>query len=87
MKKRVIKTNQLINEKIRKTCERIPIEKRKQVVLGLCILFAAFFSYVLWDSFHSKGVQKLIKIEHITPLDLPQDTLINHFKNWTNGYK
>lgn len=87
MKKRVVKMNQLIDKKIRKACERIPIEKRKQVVLGLCILFAVFFSFILWDSFHSEGVQKLIEIEHITPLDLPQDTLINHFKNWTNGYK
>lgn len=79
--------NQSIDKKIKAGCERIPEKKRKFIVLILCFLFVAIFIVIIWDSFHSKGVQKTMKIEHITPLDLPQDTLINHFKNWTNGCK
>lgn len=85
MKKQTVKIKQLINDKIRNTCERIPPNKRKCVVLGMCLLFVAIFSFMLWKSFQTEGVQKLIKIEHITPLDLPEDSLSNHLKKYLHG--
>ena len=81
MKSRIAGFNQSIDKKIKAGCERIPEKKRKLIVLSLCFLFVAIFIVMLWDSFHFEGAQKMMKIEHITPLDLPQDTLINHFKN------
>jgi TRAP-type C4-dicarboxylate transport system permease small subunit len=79
--------NQSIDKKIKTACNRIPEKKRKFIVLILCFLFLAIFVVMLWNSFQSEGVQKLIEIEHITPLDLPQDTIVKQFKQFINGYK
>jgi hypothetical protein len=54
-------------------------------VLILCFLFVSFFIFSLIDAFQSEGVKEMMKIELITPLDLPQDTLIQKFKEFTNG--
>ncbi len=85
MKKKIIGLNQSIDKKIRNVCEKIPQKKRKFFVLILCFLFVSFFIFSLIDAFQSEGVKKMMKIEHITPLDLPQDTLIQKFKEFTNG--
>ena len=81
MKQKIRKTSRLIDDTIRKACERIPQKKRKVVVLGLCILFASVFSFMLWDSFNNQEVQKILDIEHIKPFDLPQDSLIHKLKD------
>lgn len=85
MKKKIIGLNQSIDKKIRNVCEKIPQKKRKYFVLILCFLFVSFFIFSLIDAFQSEGVKEMMKIEHITPLDLPQDTLIQKFKEFTNG--
>ena len=87
MNKKTTGLNQSIDKKIKAGCERIPEKKRKFIVLSLCFLFVAIFVVMLWDSFQSEGVQKMMKIEHITPLDLPQDTIVKQFKYLINGYK
>jgi len=79
MKTKFKEINQSLDGKIRKACEGIPPKKRKFVVLCLCLTFVVVFSIMLWQSFQTEGVKKLINIEHITPLDLPQDSLTNHF--------
>ena len=81
MKQKIRKTSRLLDDTIRKACERIPQKKRKVVVLGLCILFTSVFSFMLWDSFNNQEVQKIPDIEHIKSLDLPQDTLTHKLKD------
>ena len=81
MKQKIRKTSRLLDDTIRKACERIPQKQRKLVVLGLCFLFVAVFSFMLWDSFNNQEVQKILNIEHIKSLDLPQDTLIHKLKD------
>ncbi len=81
MKQKIRKTSRLLDDTILKACERIPQKKRKVVVLGLCILFASVFSFMLWGSFNNQEVQKIPDIEHIKPLDLPQDSLIHKLKD------
>lgn len=85
MKTKIKKINQSVDGKIRNVCEKIPQKKRKFFVLILCFLFVSFFIFSLIDAFQSEGVKRMMKIEHITPLDLPQDTLIQKFKEFTNG--
>ncbi len=85
MKTKIKKINQSIDKKIRNVCEKIPEKKRKFFVLILCFLFVSFFIFSLIEAFQSEGVKEMMKIEHITPLDLPQDTLIQKFKEFTNG--
>lgn len=85
MKKKIIGLNQSIDKKIRNVCEKIPQKKRKFFVLILCFMFVSFFIFSLIDAFQSKGVKRMMKIEHITPLDLPEDTLSNHLKNYLHG--
>ncbi|MDD4192923.1 MAG: TraL conjugative transposon family protein [Mangrovibacterium sp.] len=81
MKQKVSKTGRLLDDTLRKACERIPVKKRKLVVLGLCFLFVTVFSIMLWSSFNNPAAQKILNIEHIKPLDLPQDSLIQNFKD------
>lgn len=85
MKTKIKKINQSVDGKIRNVCEKIPQKKRKFFVLILCFLFVSFFIFSLIEAFQSEGVKRMMKIEHITPLDLPQDTLIQKFKEFTNG--
>lgn len=81
MKQKVTKTSRLLDDTIRKACERIPQKKRKKVVLGLCFFFVAIFFVMLWDTFHKQEGQKLFEIEHMKPLDLPHDSLIHKRKD------
>ena len=81
MKQKVSKTGRLLDDTLQKACERIPVKKRKLVVLGLCFLFVTVFSIMLWSSFNNPAAQKILNIEHIKPLDLPQDSLIQNFKD------
>jgi len=85
MRNNNLKINRSLDNKIRNACERIPQRKRKYVALMLCFSFVVLFSFMIWDSFQSEGVKKMMKIEHITPLDLPQDSLIQKLKEFTNG--
>ena len=85
MGKNILKINRSLDDKIRNACEKMPQKKRNVFVLILCFAFVAFFLFTLWDTFQSEGVKEMIKIEHITPLDLPQDSLIQKFKEFTNG--
>jgi len=85
MKRKIIGLNQSIDKKIRISCEKMPEKKRKLFVLILCFLFVAFFVFILVDAFNSEEVKEMMKIEHITPLDLPQDTLTNQFKKFIHG--
>ena len=85
MKRKVKKPGEVIDRKIKNICERMPQRKRKITVMILCFLFVAFFVFMLVDAFKSEGVKEMIKIEHITPLDLPQDTLTNQLKKFIHG--
>jgi TRAP-type C4-dicarboxylate transport system permease small subunit len=84
MKNKIKKINQSVDGKIRNICEKMPEKRRKLYVLILCFLFTSFFIFSLIDAFQSEGVKEMMKIEHITPLDLPQDTLIQRHKEFTN---
>lgn len=86
MNEKISKTSQMLDDTIRKACERIPQKKRKPVVFGLCFLFVAVFSFMLWDSFTSQ-VQKVPEIKHIKSLDLPKDSLIHKLKDVIHGQK
>jgi len=81
MKQKIRKTSRVLDDTIRKACERIPQKKRKIVVFGLCFLFVSVFSFMIWDSFNNQEVQKIFEIEHIKPIDLPQDTLTHTLKD------
>jgi hypothetical protein len=87
MKQKIKKTSRLLDDTLRKACGRIPQKKRKVVVLGMCFLFVVVFSFMLWDSFHNQEANKIFEIKHIKPLDLPQDSLIQKFKNKFHGQK
>ena len=85
MKNQIRKINHSVDGKIRNICEKIPAKKRKLFVMILCFLFTSFFIFSLIDAFQSDGVKRMMKIEHITPLDLPEDTIIQKFKDFKNG--
>ncbi len=85
MKEKITGLHQSIDKKLRTYCEKIPPKKRKIIVLIFCLLFMAFFIFTLQDAFRAMNVKEMIKIEHITPLDLPQDTIIQKFKDFKNG--
>ncbi len=85
MGKNIAKINHSFDRKIRNTCERIPLQKRKFMVLGLGLSFILLFSFMVWDTFHPESAKGKIKIEHITPLDLSQDTLVNKLKKYSYG--
>jgi hypothetical protein len=85
MKNLIKKINQSVDGKIRNICEKIPQKKQKSLVLILCFLFTSFFIISLIEAFQSEGAKKMMKIEHITPLDLPEDTLANHLKKYLYG--
>ncbi|MDX8341673.1 TraL conjugative transposon family protein [Draconibacterium sp. IB214405] len=87
MKNRFSELKRLSREKLKGSCDRIPEKKRRRVVLGMCVLFTLLFAFALWDSFRDAKVKDLFQIEHITPLDLPQDSIINHLKDLTDGQK
>jgi hypothetical protein len=86
MRDKIKNTSQALDDTIRKACERIPQKKRKPVVFGLCFLFVAVFSFMLWDSFTNQ-VRKVPEIKHIKSLDLPQDSLIHKLKDVIHGQK
>ena len=85
MKNQIRKINQSVDGKIRNICEKIPEKKRKLFVMILCFLFSSFFIFSLIDALQSEGVKEMMKIEHITPLDLPEDTIIQKIKDLKNG--
>jgi len=80
MSEKISKASQILDDTIRKACEWIPQKKRKPVVFGLCLLFVAVFSFMLWDSFTNQ-VRKVPEIKHIKSLDLPTDSLIHKLKD------
>lgn len=86
MNEKMSKASQALDNTIRKACERIPQKKRKPVVFGLCLLFIAVFSFMLWDSFTNQ-VRKVPEMKHIKSLDLPQDSLIQKLKDVIHGQK
>jgi hypothetical protein len=86
MNEKVSKASQALDDTIRKACDRIPQKKRKSVVFGLCFLFVAAFSFILWDSFTNQ-VRKVPEIKHIKSLDLPTDSLIHKLKDVIHGQK
>lgn len=86
MNEKVSKASRMLDDTIRKACERIPQKKRKPVVFGLCVLFVAVFSFMLWDSFTNQ-VRKVPQIKHIKSLDLPKDSLIHKLKDVIHGQK
>lgn len=86
MNEKVSKASRILDDTIRKACERIPQKKRKPIVFGLCVLFVAVFSFMLWDSFTNQ-VRKVPEIKHIKSLDLPQDSLIHKLKDVIHGQK
>lgn len=81
MKQKVRKSYRMLDDTLRKACEKIPQKKRKAVVFGMCFLFISVFSFILWDSFYNQEVYKMFDIKHIELLDLPQDSLFQEFKN------
>lgn len=87
MKQKVRKINRLLDNTLRKACARIPQEKRKVVVFGMCFLFVVVFSFMLWDSFQNQEANNGFEIKHIKSLDLPQDSLNQKFKNKIHGQK
>ena len=87
MKQKIRMTRRFPDDTLRKACEKIPLKKRKVVVLGMCFLFVTVFSVMLWDSFHNQKLNKMPEIKHIKPLDLPQDSLTQKSKNEFHGNK
>jgi len=87
MQNRFSEFKRLSREKLKRSCDRIPENKRRMVVLGMCVMFTLLFAFALCDSFRDPKVKDLFKIEHITPLDLPQDSIINQLKDLTDGQK
>lgn len=87
MKQKIRLTRRFPDDTLRKACEKIPQRRRKLVVLGMCFLFVAVFSFMLWDSFNNQEVNKMPEIRHIEPLDLPQDSIIQKFKDVIHGQK
>lgn len=87
MSEKIHKISQFLDDNIRKACERIPQKKRKSVVFGLCFLFVAVFSVMLWNSFNNQEVHKMIEFEHIKSLNLPHDSLIYKLKDVIHGQK
>ena len=87
MKKMISKTGLYLNEKLKRNCEKIPVKRRKTAVLMMCLLFSLVFVLMIWDSFQKQEVQDVFQIEHLTPLDIPQDSLINELKNLLHGQK
>jgi hypothetical protein len=87
MKPKIRLTSRMLDGTLRRACEMIPQKRRKLVVLGLCFLFVAVFSVMLWDSFHNQKLNKMPEIEHIKPLDLPQDSIIQKIKDAIHGQK
>ena len=87
MKNRFSEFKRFSREKLKGSCDSIPEKKRRMVVLGMCVLFTLLFALILWYSFRDPKVKDLFKIEHITPLDLPQDSIINQLKDLTDGQK
>jgi len=85
MKEKITGLHQSIDKKLRTYSEKIPPQKRKIIVFISCLLFMAFFIFTLLDAFRAMNVKEMIKIEHITPLDLPQDTIIQKIKDFKNG--
>lgn len=85
MKEKITGLHQSIDKKLRTYSEKIPPQKRKIIVFISCLLFMAFFIFTLLDAFRAMNVKEMIKIEHITPLDLPEDTIIQKFKDFKNG--
>ncbi|HBL77036.1 MAG: hypothetical protein A2W90_19305 [Bacteroidetes bacterium GWF2_42_66] len=86
MNEKMSKASRMLDDTIRKACERISQKKRKPVVFGLCFLFVAVFSFMLWDSFTNQ-VRKVPDIKHIKSLDLPKDSLIHKLKDVIHGQK
>lgn len=87
MQNRFSKFKRLSRDKLKGSCDRIPEKKRRMVVLGMCVLFTLLLAFALWDSFRDSKVKDLFQIEHITPFDLPQDSIINQLKDLTDGQK
>lgn len=85
MQKRFSELKRLSRDRLKGSCDRIPEKKRRMVILGMCVLFTLLFAFALWNSFRDPKVKDLFQIEHITPLDLPQDSIINHLKDLTDG--
>jgi hypothetical protein len=87
MKQKVRMINRALDDTLRKACEKIPQKKRKVVVFGMCFLFVVVFSFMLGDSFQNQEANNGFEIKHIKPLDLPQDSLNQKFKNEYYGQK
>lgn len=87
MSEKISKASQTLDDTIRKACEQIPQKKRKPAVFGLCFLFGAVFSVMLWNSCYNPEAQKIIDIKHLRPLDLPKDSLIHKLKDVIHGQK
>ena len=85
MSEKIRKASQALDDIIRKACERIPQKKRTPAVFGLCLLFVAVFTFMLWNSFHNQKEHKVINIKHMKPLDLPKDSLIYKLKDAIYG--
>lgn len=76
----------LLDEKVKKECERLSPRSRIALVIGLCTIFSVSFIIIFVSSLYEINMpNKAIEIEHITPLDLNQEKdslIINNFRDY-----
>lgn len=64
----------LLDEKVKRECERLSPKSRMVLVIGLCTVFLVSFIIIFISSLYEINMpNKVIEIEHITPLDLNQE--------------
>lgn len=76
----------LLDEKVKRECERLSPKSRLGLVIGLCTIFFVSFIIIFVSSLYEINMpNKAIEIEHITPLDLNQEKdslIINNFRDY-----
>lgn len=75
MKGTIQKIGQTIDAKIRTACDSISMVQRIILLLFLCFLFFAVTVYMFIDVFYLDRQNKMMEIEHIKAINIPQDTL------------
>lgn len=76
----------ILDERVKKECERLSPKARVSIVFGLCSIFFVSFIIVLVGSLYDINMtNKILDIEHITPLDLNQkkdSLIINNLRDY-----
>lgn len=72
MRKRILKIRSLAESKLRGLCDSLTPEKRKAVVIGLFVVFAAVNFYMIFRAIYDIGREDARQeVIEIAPLDIP----------------